>query len=258
MQVVKVNGVEIPQSLIGQEMQYHPAETAEIAWAKAAQALVVKELLLQRSAELGIVAQAQEHETEEEARIRELIAQEVALPSADEATCEQYFEANRPRFRSPDLVEASHILIAADPNDFEAREKAEALAIKLTAEVQANPEQFTALARQYSECPSKEVGGNLGQITKGNTVPEFERVIMRLPEGIAERPVESRYGYHVVKIERRIEGRPLPYDQVRDKIMAYLGSQVYQRAVSQYLRLLAGEANIEGIAMEAEGSPLVQ
>jgi peptidyl-prolyl cis-trans isomerase C len=59
-------------------------------------------------------------------------------------------------------------------------------------------------------------------------------------------------------VVRRIEGRPLPYDQVRDKISAYLRSHVYQRAVSQYLHLLMGEATIEGLAVAGADSPLLQ
>ena len=105
---VRVNGVAIPRGLIAREAQHHPARAPIDAWKAAAQALVVRELLLQEARRLAIVGKPiadgeGRRETDEEAAIRTLVEQEVRTPQADAATCRRYFEQNRRRFRSPDI-----------------------------------------------------------------------------------------------------------------------------------------------------------
>ena len=74
--------------------------------------------------------------------------------------------------------------------------------------VRSEQERFAELARQHSACPSKEQGGALGQISKGQTVPEFERQLFRLPAGLCPQPLESRYGFHLVTVTPPPEGAP--------------------------------------------------
>jgi peptidyl-prolyl cis-trans isomerase C len=126
-------------------------------------------------------------------------------------------------------------------------------------ELAAAPDRFADLARTLSDCPSRESGGSLGQITRGSTVPEFETFLMSLDEGeICAAPVESRYGFHVVRLNRRALGRELPFDAVRERVAAFLADAVWRRAVHQYVMVLAGRAAIEGIAIQGAASPLVQ
>lgn len=121
-----------------------------------------------------------------------------------------------------------------------------------------NPDRFIALVKEYSDCPSKEVGGNLGQLTKGSTVKEFEDIVFSKEPGLIPYPVESRFGYHIVRVVNRVEGDPLPYEAVQQKIKAYLTEQVYRKAVRQYIQILIGEAEIQGIDLEGSDSPLLQ
>ena len=110
-----------------------------------------------------------------------------------------------------------------------------------------------------SACPSGKTGGNLGQIGPGQTVPEFESAMAGMVVGAVHPvPVETRYGLHVVEIERRIEGRDLPFDLVRDRIAAWLDDKVRRVAIKQYVTILAGRAEIIGIDIAATSSPLVQ
>ena len=106
--------------------------------------------------------------------VRQLIEREVVTPTADETQCRRYFDNNRRRFRTPDLHEARHILIAAAPDDAGARAAAREKAAGLIAMLTLQPTLFADLAAMHSACPSAEVGGNLGQIGPGQTVPEFE------------------------------------------------------------------------------------
>ncbi|WP_312680103.1 peptidylprolyl isomerase [Stutzerimonas nitrititolerans] len=255
---VRVNGVAIAPQAIAQELQYHPAESRDEAVFLATQALVVRELLRQRIAELGLVVQAASGESEEEAATRTLIEQEVPLPLADEAACRQYYNGNQQRFFSAPLLAARHILLACPADDAEARSLAREQALALIAELQATPHRFAELALQHSACPSKGQGGALGQISKGQTVPEFERQLFRLPVGLCQQPLESRYGYHLVAVDQRIEGEQLPYEIVAGTIRAELNQRVWQIGVSQYLQNLVGAADIEGIHLQRADTPLMQ
>jgi peptidyl-prolyl cis-trans isomerase C len=263
---VFVNGVEISDHAIGAELQYHPAGSVEEAREAAARALVVRELLLQTAARHGIdrpdppaPGQADKRETADEALIRTVIAREVQTPEPDEASCRRFYEQNLKRFRSPDLFEAAHILFPAAPADAEASAQAKRQAAATLQEVVAAPERFADLAHERSACPSAAQGGNLGQISRGQTAPEFETFLYNLEPGqICPVPVKTRFGYHVLRLDRRIEGRQLPFEAVRERIAAYLREHVWRRAISQYLQLLVGQAKIEGIELSGASTPLVQ
>ena len=264
MQAIKVNGVAIEAPAVAAETQHHPSGSPEAARAEAVKALVVRELLLQEAARLGIEAapQADEKgrlETEQDALVRQLLEAQIAVPEADEATCRRYFENNRSRFRSPDLFEAAHILIAASPNDRDAYDEAAEEAGRLIAVLESDPGAFETIARQRSDCTSGKNGGSLGQVTRGETVPEFETFLCNLEEGqLCPVPVKTRYGAHVLRLDRRIGGRALPFETVRERIAGYLQEASWRRAAAQYIGLLSGAAAIEGVEMGGFDTPLVQ
>ena len=197
-------------------------------------------------------------ETDEEALVRAVIAREISTPEPDEAACRRYYTQNLRRFLSADLFEVSHILIAA-PRDKEARAVARHQAEALIATLTTAPDQFAALAKLNSACPSREVGGSLGQIGPGQTVPEFERALTAMPIGAVHgSPIESRYGVHVVRVNRHQQGQQLPFDLVHARIAEYLAERVRSTAIRQYISLLAGRAVITGIDLATSQSPLVQ
>ncbi len=254
--VVSVNGKAIPHAAIARETQNHPADTPVEAWQAAARALAVRELLQQEAKRLGVVAAPQADsegrvETQEEAAMRALLSLEVRTPEPRDEECRRYYDNNRARFRSPTINEAAHILVAAAPGDEAARATAKARAGSICERLATKPEDFADLAREFSSCPSATQGGNLGQLSGGETVAEFEAALARLAPGeITRAPVETRFGYHVVKLVRRIEGRDLPYHLVRERICAYLGEAVRRRALAQYVAVLAGRADLRGVDFE--------
>jgi peptidyl-prolyl cis-trans isomerase C len=261
--MVSVNGAIIPREAIARETQNHPATKPIEAWQAAARALAVRELLVQEARRLHIeplpVRDAEgRRETDDEALIRQLVEREVTVPEPDEATCRRYFEQNGKRFRSPDLHEVAHILIAA-PREIDARMKAREQAAILLGELNERPSSFEGLARVHSACPSGKLGGSLGQIGPGQTVPEFETALTNIPAGaIGPELIESRYGFHIARVDRRIEGRDLPFEMVQPRIAAYLAEHVRRMAIRQYLSLLAGRAVLEGVTLDAALSPLMQ
>lgn len=253
---VVVNGKTIARDAIVREMQYHRAEKPIVAWQTAARALVIRELLLQRADRLGIVAEprtdeTERRETDEEAVLRALVESEVRTPEPDAEVCRRYYERNLARFRSADIYEASHILFPAPEDDRSAREKARADAEAVLSALAERPESFAAFARAYSRCPSAAQGGNLGQITSGQTTKEFERALALMQPGeTASQPVETRFGFHVVRLDRKLPGQVIPFEAVASRIAEYLSDAVRRRASAQYIARLVSSAQISGIAID--------
>jgi peptidyl-prolyl cis-trans isomerase C len=219
---------------------------------------VVRELLLQEARRINLEAEPLSdeegrRETDEEALVRSLVEREVTTPRADEATCRRYYEQNRRRFTSPTLHEVSHILLPHDAHEVET------LASAILTALRDDPGAFEAMALLNSACPSKQTGGNLGQIGPGQTVPEFEEALPGLPVGVvAPEPIRTRFGLHIVKVARRIDGRELPFEMVQERIAGWLNEKVRRTAIQQYISILAGKAEIIGIDIASSPSPLVQ
>ena len=252
---VAVNGVAIARDRIAREIQNHPSGSPIKAWHVAAQSLVIRELLLQEARRLGVTAVPLDdgegrRETEDAASIRALIEQEVVTPAADTEICRRYYEQNRRRFRSTDIFEAAHILIAGLASDSQAYTLARETAVSLVAWLQEKPELFADLARAHSACSSGAQGGSLGQISTGQTTPEFERALTTLaPGALTREPVATRYGFHVIRLDRRIEGRELPFEMVSESIADYLADSVRRRATAQYIARLVSRSAITGVDM---------
>lgn len=249
---IKVNGVLISDTALERELAKH-AGTPDPRKA-AADALVVREVLLQEArskladaaAALQAIGDKPDYEAVrfvEEALIERLIDQEVPKPVLAADECEDCYQKNPEQFRSGELVAASHILFGAEPGQVTADQRQQAEAVLRQARL--HPEQFAELARTHSSCTSAEVGGSLGQLSRGETVPEFEQALFALPEGELAL-VESRFGLHVVRVERRVEGRTYPLEMVREQLAAHLLEQKRRRVLRRYLQALLAEADIQG------------
>ncbi len=261
---VMVNGREIPREAITREIQNHPAESPGDAREAAVRALVVRELLLQEAARRGLTAAPRElgegrRETDEDALVRQLLDEAVCLPEPTEAECRRFYDNNISRFEGAAIWEPAHILVSADTRDPAARAAAHGKAVEIAATVAREPARFAEFARRHSECPSHAHGGNLGQVTSGQTTPAFEAALRGLaPGAITREPVETPYGFHIIRLERAIAGETLPFAAVSERIAGYLADAVFHRAVHQFVSLLAGAAEIEGVEIDGASSPLVQ
>ena len=257
---VRVNGVEIAPEMIAQEIQHHPAPDAETAWIEAARALAVRELLLQeaRRLRLSVEAEADEGgriEEEDDALVRGLLERQVNQAEAGEEECRRYYDANRERFRTPELFEASHILIEPEGKDEAAWSAAEARARAIAAEVGDKAEAFAAAARAFSGCASARQDGSLGQIRRGELVPQVQAAIEALEEGTTGRaPVRSRFGWHVLRLQRRIPGRLLPFNVVQSRIRDMLEARSWSVGAARYIAKLAAAGEVEGVQIAQDSS----
>ncbi len=145
--IISVNGTIIPAAAITREIQYHPASSPSASWRQAAEALVLRELLLEEIRRNSVLVaplldEKGRRETAEEAQIRALIEREVCVPVPKEGELRRYYEANQAKFRSPELFEAQHILIAARASDAAAFALARERALALANEIEKNPASF--------------------------------------------------------------------------------------------------------------------
>jgi peptidyl-prolyl cis-trans isomerase C len=251
---VVVEGVEIPEFLIAEELQNHPSLSAAAARAAAGKALAVKALLLHRADELGLRPQTRtdaggREETDEEALMRAVLDVEVDIDPPSAAECRRVYDVQRARFISPALVEASHILVEPQQDDAQGWRIARRIAEDALERLLAQPSTFAAVARTLSECPSGQVGGSLGQLAPGDLVGEIEAALAGLARGeVLDHPVRSRFGWHILKLDRRVEGRELPFDYVEDKIRLHLESRAWTAAATRYVAGLADRARARGVA----------
>ena len=232
--------------------------------AAARRALAVRELLLQRAGEAGLLEESRPRagttfadRAAEDAVIARLLDAEVDVPRATLEECRRHYDAHPSRYRAGDLVEARHILFAVTPRTPVTllRAKAEAT----LAELRADPSRFGERAQALSNCPSAALGGSLGQFARGQMVPEFDAAVFAgEATGILPQLVASRYGFHIVAVDHRVAGRKLPFEQTRAAIASELDERVTARALRQYVALLAGQAQLEGVDLAAATSPLLQ
>lgn len=249
--MITVNQEVIAEADIFAEMQYHPAASKRQAMVDAAQSLIISTLLRQQAHKSGYI------EVEDDIAIERLLSQQVDVPTANSIECQSYYQQNPERFFSSPLLEVRHILLACPPDDAQGRIDANDSAKALITQLQ-NGESFAKLSQTFSACSTKDSGGLLGQISKGQTVPELERVLMKLPVGLHLHPLETRYGIHIVEVLERIDGQQLPFAAVQQRIADYLNEKVRRKAVAQYIHQLVATAEIEGFDFNIEASPLMQ
>ena len=249
-----VNGETVPHAVVASEAQNHDAPKGKpgIAWRKAANALAVRTLLLQEARRRGLQPEPVEvgpgrYETDEEALIRGLLDRVIAVTSPREDAVRDEWARDPSRFRAPPLWEVSHILCACDPRDTTARDQAQARAVSLTEQAQANPRSFGKLAGKYSDCGSRASNGALGQQGPGDTVPEFEAALRQMAEGeISAAPVLTRHGWHVIRMDAVAEGAVLPFEVVQGKIAEAMEKAEWARAARDFVDQLASRAEITG------------
>lgn len=190
----------------------------------------VRALLLARAAQAGV-------EGSEDERIERLLERELPGTEPAEEECRRYYEANRRRFCAGELVEASHILFAMTARV--PPERLRAKAAEVHAQATRAPERFAELAREFSNCPSSAQGGSLGQLGRGDAVPEFEQAVLQGELlGVLPDLVATRFGFHVVLVARRIAGRQLPYEEAKPEVAAILRRLGEERAIAQYVTAL--------------------
>jgi len=182
------------------------------------------------------------------------------VPEPTEEACRRYFESGPQRFAHGERLSLRHILFAVTPgvDVKKLRQRAEAMLLDLRCADPAG-DAFAGAAAQWSNCPTGAGGGDLGWVTRDECAQEFaQQVFGQQAIGILPRLVHSRFGFHVVQVLQREGGVQPAFEEVREAIAVRLRHQTWSNALRQYLRLLAGQAQLDGIELDATPSPLVQ
>lgn len=192
--------------------------------------------------------------------IERLLEQELHVPEPSDDACRRYHAAHPGFGGQGESAHLRHVLFAVTPGVDVGllRQRAEALLLELRCADDGGP-AFAEAAGQWSNCPSGAEGGDLGWLTPQDCAPEFAREIFGSQEvGVLARLVHSRFGLHVVQVCGRKAAQPKEFDEVRASISLVLRQQTWVNALRQYLQLLAGQAEVEGVELDAASTPLVQ
>jgi peptidyl-prolyl cis-trans isomerase C len=189
-------------------------------------------------------------ETEEESLIRRLLETSVEPAEPSDPELRRVYLGLKERFVTPTLFEAAHILIEPASDDAVGWAHAEAEARALIGQMGDDPTAF-AQAAARSACPTGAQGGSLGQIRRGELATPVQAALEALEEGrTATEPVRSRFGWHIVRLARRIEGRALPFEVVEPRLRDMLEARAWSIGAAQYVAELAASAVIEGVELE--------
>ena len=227
------------------------------------------ELLRQRAVSLGLLPRvtgllAPELNEVERKVIEAMTDDEVRSPEPTEEECQRYYEANKPHFIVGQSLHVRHILFAVTPgvNVHALTQRAEAALLEL-ARKDVPPGRFEQLAAELSNCPSSAQGGDLGWVGPQDCAPELANELFfqsdsRWGMGVHPRLVHTRFGLHIIEVLGRKKGTLPSFDEVREQITSRLRLQSRATALRQYMRLLIGQAQVEGLDLEGADSPLVQ
>jgi peptidyl-prolyl cis-trans isomerase C len=178
--------------------------------------------------------------------IREFIDQEfVQKATISDKETKDYYEKFPQFFKQPEQVKASHILIKVDPK---ADESQKAEARKKLGEIRQKikkGEDFAALAKASSECPSSAKGGDLGYFSRGQMVKPFEDVAFALKPGEVSDIVETEFGFHIIKVVDKKPETTIPYEEAKNRIEQRLKNEKVQKEVRLYIDKMKKEANVE-------------
>lgn len=275
------------QALLRKKKSHHPAAPADLREARqeALEQLIASELLYQaaqkggsKSFEQQVERQVAEAMARDRARhasdeafamsvkeagltlplVQALIRKELLVSGFIESkfgarvsVCEQearsFYEANREKFKTGSSVRASQILVmvaghSQDRDRERARERAEVLLHRVR-----DGENFNILAQSHSDCPSKARGGDLGFFGKGELDPLLEQAAFALKPGEISEIVQTRFGFHILKVTEKRAPRLQSYDEAKEEIRSSLKKEKMSKLVAEYVTELRGKAKVERV-----------
>ena len=156
-----------------------------------------------------------------------------------------YYDENPNLFRKPEQVKASHILVQV-PEAADEAKQAQALSTiqGLKARID-NGENFAALAQEYSDCPSKTKGGDLGFFSREQMVPPFSDAAFALEPGQTSDVVQTRFGYHLIRATEHQAEEIMAFNDVKEAISSRLRQEQERKKIDAYLEKLKEHADIK-------------
>jgi peptidyl-prolyl cis-trans isomerase C len=196
--------------------------------------------------DMGLTEAGLRSRIEKEQSIREWIEKSISdkITLSEEET-KAYYDGHPEMFIQPESVRALHILIKVDPKG---GDKEKAAARKKIEEIQKKLKEggdFEALAKEFSDDPSRDKGGDLGYFTKGRMVKPFEEAAFALPVGQVSPIVETTYGYHLIKVLDRKPESKTSYEDARERIQQVLRNEKVRTQLRTHIDDLKAKADVE-------------
>jgi peptidyl-prolyl cis-trans isomerase C len=230
-----VNGKEITQEIFDFTMSKFPEDrkghfNTEEGKKELLDQIISWELVYNHGKALGIEnteAYLFQIEEAKKAIMGQLIIQDVLSNILiDDNEVVEYYNQNKEFFNEQEQVSAKHILV-------ETEEKANKV-----LELINNGLAFETAAKEYSSCPSKDQGGNLGEFGRGMMVPEFEEAAFSSKIGVVTHPVKTQFGYHLILVEEKIEPKAKAFEEVRESIKGHLLQEKQNHAYVEFVNSL--------------------
>ena len=152
----------------------------------------------------------------------------ISAVSVSDKEARDYYEEHKESFNQGETVNASHILVDSEEK-----------ALELLSKIKSGEISFEDCARENSSCPSGGQGGNLGDFTRGQMVPEFDVAVFSMEEGeITEAPVKTQFGYHLIKLNKKNAATTPAFEEIAGEIKQGLLGEKRQRAYESKLNQL--------------------
>lgn len=230
--LASVNGREITESDIKEAILRFPQDKQQYLFSEQGKKqlldqIISFELVYADSKEQGLEDNS-EYKNQLDAMKKEILTQLgikkiLEGVSVTEKEAKEYFEANKDNFKEQGNVTAKHILVETEES-----------ALQIKKEIDGG-KAFEDAAKEYSTCPSKEQGGNLGTFTRGQMVPEFEDASFTQEIGVVGEPVKTQFGYHLIKVENRTDEKAKKFEDVKDMIINGLTQERQNMKYTQYV-----------------------
>lgn len=169
-----------------------------------------------------------------------------------EAKAKEFYDQNIDRFKKPEEVKASHILFKVEKgmSDEEAKKK-EAQAQAVLKKAKAKDADFAALAKEFSEGPTKSKGGDLGFFSRERMVPAFSDAAFKAKIGDIVGPVKTDFGYHIIKVTDRHPEEVVPFEEAKSEIKRNLERTELREGMEKLMKDLRDKAKIEDMSATA-------
>jgi len=205
------------------------------------------EAFQQQMTKVGISREQMVKDIEQQIKVTALVKEALAAAETTVTGEEvsKFYQGNPDSFKSPEQVRAQHILLKINMDDTPEIKSQKRLELAgLSGRIQKGAD-FSKIAEEYSECPSKQQGGDLGFFERGRMVRPFEEAAFTLKVGEVSDIVETQFGYHLIKVSDRKDARTVPFEEAKEEIANYLKNTKEQEAVNSYIGTLREKADIE-------------
>jgi len=162
-----------------------------------------------------------------------------------EEESQSFYQGHPELFKAAEQVRASHILIKIDSKADETTRAEARKKIEMVQQQVQKGQDFARLAKDFSDCPSNAQGGDLGYFSRGKMVKPFEDAAFALKIGEVSTIVETQFGYHLIKVTDRKPEGTVPFEEVKEKLTAYLTRQRVREEVKVYVDDLRKKATVE-------------